>query len=267
MTHDYSMILWVVMAAVAVLSGHVGLAWLAKARRRPSLMLGWKAQLVAALTLGTAVTATAVLGLTNEVVKFPIGYGAVAAPVLWLGAIVISLPMVAALSYSRRSWAVVLGAALMTLVAVFAQAGWIWAAGFRPGVLWDYRLMAAGAAVMLVGFACSLWVLGLRKPDRHSRDTHANDFLPLGMALMVGLSLVVGQQIVMGASDLAAQYGSVYRNQVPGTVLSLSAGALVPLTLSIMSLDLVIRKSKPPRGSTGLNPAKRRKRRHKVRQL
>ena len=266
MAHDYSLILWVVMATVAVLSGHVGFAWLAKARRRSSLTTGWKPQLVAALTLGTGATATAVLGLTNEVVKFPIGYGAVAAPVLWLGAVIISLPMVAALAYSRRSWAVVLGAALMTLMALFAQAGWIWAAGFRPGVLWNYEVMATGACVMLVGFACALWVMGV---DRHASrsETDPKSFLRLGTALLLGLSLVVGQQIVMGASDLDMQYGSVYRNQVPGPLISLGAGALLPLTLSIMWVDLVLRKRKPPRGSTGLHPAKRRKRRHRVRQL
>jgi NO-binding membrane sensor protein with MHYT domain len=266
MSHDFSLILWLVMALVAVLSGHVGLAWLAKARRRPSLVLGWKAQLVAAVTLGTGVNATALLGLTNEVVKFPIGYGAVAAPVLWLGSVILSLPMVAALSFSRRSWAVVLGASLMTLVAVFAQAGWIWAAGFRPGVRWNFQLLAAASAVMLVGFACALWVLGQQR--RSSRiDGEAKDFMPLGMALLMGLSLVVGQQLVMGSSDLHEQYGSVYRNQLPGTIISLSTGALVPLTLSIMSIDLVMRRQRPPRGSTGLHPQKRRKRRHRVRQI
>lgn len=266
MTHDFSLMVWLLMAGVAVLAGHVGFAWLSKARRRPSMMLGWKPQLVAAFTLGSGATATAVLGLTNEVERFAIGFGAVAAPVLWLGAVIISLPMVAALSYSRRSWAVLVGAALMTLMSIFAQAGWIWAAGFRPGVRWDYPVLAAGAVLMMVGFACALWA---RASDHRGSSGHSGSrtFVRLGTALLLGLSLVVGQQIVMDASNLEMQVGSAYRNQLPGPLVSLGCGSLVPLTLLVMSLDLMLRRQRPPRGSTGLHPAKRRRQRHQLRQL
>ena len=52
---EYALVLWVVTAGVALLTAHVALGWLARARRRPELAQSWKAQLLAATTLGTGV--------------------------------------------------------------------------------------------------------------------------------------------------------------------------------------------------------------------
>jgi hypothetical protein len=267
-THEYSIILWLAMAAVAVLTGHVGLGWLQMARRQASLTLGWRAQLLAAGTLATGMTATAVLGLTNEILKFPVGYGSVAAPVLWLGAVLLALPLVALMSIFRRWWAVLIATLLLTGMVIGAQMGWIWGAGFRPGVQWNLKLLAVSATLMMAGFGCALWMANSQSTSsRSSSSSEPQTFLRLGAAMLLGLTLVVGQQVVMGAADLGVQRGSVYRNQVPGTLLALAFGALMPLTLSVMALDLKMRKQHRSRSGSGFNPQKRRKRRHRVRTL
>ena len=252
------------MAGVAILASHVSLGWLTQARRKASLTLGWRAQLLAAATIGTGTCATAVLGLTNEVVKFPMGFGSVASTVLWLGAIILSLPLMALLSNSRRWWVVAIGAALLTGTVLGTQVGWVWAAGFRPGVRWDKMILLIAAALMLPGFGCALWMAVSQ--SRSTRSSEPQGFLRFGSAALLGLALVVGQQVVLGAADLPRQLGSVYRNQVPSSLLSLACGALVPLTLAVMALDLSIRRHRRSQGRS-FSPYKRSKRRHRVRSL
>jgi NO-binding membrane sensor protein with MHYT domain len=261
---EYAAVLWIVTAGVAVLTAHVSLGWLARARRRSDLALSWPAQMLSSATLGTGVCATAVLGLSAEVSKFPLGYGSVAAPVLWLGAIIACLLLVAVLTVSVRWWALLLGALMFGGLGSGVQMGWIWAAGFRPGVLWDWPLVGAAAAVMGAGSLGALWM------TVHAQATtgHTPERLTrLGSAVLIGLSLLVGQQMVMAGADLASQKGSVYRNQVPNSLLSLTCGALVPLTLAIMALDLSLRHRQRRSSQTGFTPHKRRKRRHRVRSL
>ncbi len=260
---EYAWILWVVTAFVALLTAHVGLGWLARARRRPALALSWPAQLMSATTLGTGICATAVLGLSAEGLNFPLGYGSVAAPVLWLGAVIACLPVVASLTFSTHWWAALLGTLILAGLGTGVQMGWIWAAGLRPGVLWNRPVVAAATLVMGVGFLAALW---MAVHERESRSHEPRNLTRLGSMVLLGLSLLVGQQMVLSAADLISQQGSVYRNQVPNSLLSLGCGALVPLTLVIMALDLSLRRSQSQRhrSANGFAPQKRRKRRHRA---
>ena len=276
MSHEFSLILMIALTAVAILTGHVALGWLALARRNPSPTLGWKEQLTLAGVLGTGACATAILGLTNEVVEHAIGYGAVAAPVLWLGAVILCLPLSAALAHSSSGWAVALATVLLTAVAAAAQMGWVWAAGFRPGVQWDYKVLGAACTLMVAGFACAIWVAGTIKSSSRTSGSARRDpqyVLKFGSAAVLGLSLMVGQQIMLGGADLDMQRGSVYRNQVPGTLMALACGALLPLTLAVMSLELSMRnkrrqeRRRSGRSSSGISsnsfaPQQRSRRRH-----
>jgi hypothetical protein len=261
---EYAVLLWMITAGVALLSAHVGLGWLARARRRPDLVLSWPAQLLVAATLGTGACATAVLGLSVEGMSFPLGYGAVAAPVLWLGAVIACLPWVAALTHSGRGWALLLAALLLAAMVCGVQTGWVWAAGFRPGVLWNWPVVAAAAAVMAVGFLAGLWMAV--SGSASTGNTPAR-LTRLGGTVLLGLSLLVGQQMVLSAADLGSQKGSVYRNQVPNSLLSLGCGVLVPLTLAIMAVDLSMRRRRRHDTQSGFAPTRRRKRRHRVRSI
>lgn len=259
---EYAVVLWVVTAGVALLTAHVGLGWLARARRRPALTQSWPAQLLSAATLGTGICATAVLGLSAEGLTFPLGYGSVAAPVLWLGAVIACLPLVATLTVSSRWWAALLGTLILAGLGTGMQMGWIWAAGLRPGVLWNLPVVGAAACLMGVGFLAALWMAA---HEREARSHEPNKLTRLGSMVLLGLSLLVGQQMVLAASDLSSQQGSVYRNQVPNSLLSLGCGALLPLTLVIMALDLSLRRAQTRRrrSTASFEPQKRRKRRHR----
>jgi hypothetical protein len=193
-----------------------------------------------------------------------VGYGSVAALVLWLGAIIACLPLVAALTFSERWWSVLLGALLLAGLGSGVQMGWIWAAGFRPGVLWNWPVVAAAAGGMSAGFLAALW---MAVQGQGSSGQTPQRLTRMGSMALIGLSLLVGQQLVLAGADLASQKGSVYRNQVPNSVLSLTCGALVPLTLAIMALDLSLRHSQRRSSRSGFTPHKRRKRRHRVRSL
>jgi hypothetical protein len=256
---EYAVVLWIVTAGVAWLSAHVGLGWLARARRRPDLALSWRSQLLAAATLGTGVCATAVLGLSVQGMSFPLGYGAVAAPVLWLGSVIACLPWVAALTYSASLWAVLFAGLLLASMAGGVQMGWVWAAGFRPGVLWTWPVVATAAALMAVGCVAALW-MAVNRPGA-AGITPAR-LTRLGRTVLLGLSLLVGQQLVLSAADLGSQKGSVYRNQVPNSLLSLGCAVLLPLTLAIMALDLSMRRRRHRGSRSGFAPQQRRRRRH-----
>jgi hypothetical protein len=257
---EYTAVLWVITAGVALLTSHVGLGWLARARRRPALAQSWPAQLLSAATLGTGVCATAILGLSAEGLRFPLGYGSVAAAVLWLGAVIACLPLVAALTVSSRGWTALLGCAVLAGLATGMQMGWIWAAGLRPGVLWDVPVVSAATALMGVGMLGSF---SMAVNEREKRSHEPRNMTRLGSTLLLGLSLLVGQQLVLAGADLGSQQGSVYRNQLPNTALSLGCGALVPLTLVIMALDLSLRRdqSQRRRAAASFNPQRRRRHR------
>jgi NO-binding membrane sensor protein with MHYT domain len=257
---EYAYVLSAITAGVALLTAHVGLGWLARARRRPELARSWPAQLLSAATLGTGVCATAILGLTAEGLQFPLGYGSVAAAVLWLGSVIACLPLVAALTVSSHGGTALLGCAVLAGLGTGMQMGWIWAAGLRPGVLWDLAVVGGATALMGVGMLGALW---MALKERESRSHEPKRMTRLGSTLLLGLSLLVGQQLVLASADLGSQQGSVYRNQLPNTLLSLGCGALVPLTLVIMSLDLSLRRdqSQRRRAAASFNPQRRRKHR------
>lgn len=256
---EYVFVLWVVTVGVALLTAHVGLGWLARARRRPVLAQSWPAQLLSAATLGTGLCASAILSLSAEGLRFQLGYGSVAALVLWLGSVIACLPLVAALTVSSNGWTALCGGAVLAGLGTAMQVGWIWAAGLRPGVLWDVPVIGAATALMGVGMLSALW---MAIKERQTRSHEPKSMIRLGSTLLLGLSLVVGQQLVLAGSDLGSQKGSAYRNQLPNSVLSLGCGALVPLTLVIMALDLSLRRdqSQRRRAGNGFNPEKRRRR-------
>lgn len=260
---EFSLFMWALAAVVAVLGGHVFLGWVQQAQRRPALVNSWRAQLLAATTLGTAMTSTAVIGLAAEGLPYALGYGTVAGPVLWLGAMIGSLLIVFWLTHQPRWWALIGSGILMAAMAGAAQGGWIWAAGFRPGVVWDRTYLLLAALVMTVGFTAGLFVYRAERDE----EGEGRRSWRVGGAVLCGLALMIGQLLVVVAADLATQKGSVYRYQIPSTLLSLACSVLMPLTLSVMALDLSLRRRLRQQRRSTFSPQKRRKRRHRVRTL
>lgn len=262
---EFSMLLWLLGLGVATLAAHLSQAWVRVAQGRANGVLRqWRAVLLAAAVLGTGLCSAVVLAMCAEALPFPIGYHYGPAAGLWLAAMVACVPVVAVAVATQRAW-VLLGAGLvLALVAGAVQGGWILAAGFRPGVLWRREWVALAMVVLVVGLCAALWVA-------HSETAQSSPRRSLwraGGAVLIGMTAMAGQSVLMFAGGIHHQQGSVYQDELPGTVLCLVCGVLLPLVMAAMSLDLLLRRQqRNQRNPKDFSPHKRRKRKHRSRQL
>jgi len=260
---DSSLLLWLLAAAVAVMAAHVAQGWVYVAQRAESLRARWPACLVAGMTLGTGLCCTMWLAMSAQGLMFEIGYRALPSPGLWAAAVLGCTGVAAALAATRRAWLLLGIGAGLALLAAAVQLGWLWAAGFRPGIVWRRQFIAAGVILLVVGLAAAAWL----SFSDILKDSRRRTLWRLAAAALLGLSLVGGQELIISAAKLNVQQGSIYEHQLPSSVLSLVAGVLVPLILTAMSIDLVLRRPSRRRSSHYFNPQKRRKRRHRVHTL
>ena len=263
-TAEFSMLLWLLGALVMGLAAHLGQAWVRMTQRGPTLLRQWPALLLGSSALGAGMCSALVLCMQAEALSFPVGYKVMAALGLWAAAIVGCLFAVALTAFSTRSWVLFGSGTLLAGVVMGLEFGWVWAAGFRPGVLWRDELVGGAAVLQIIGLALANWLA-------FSQACQASERRPLwrlAASALVALTVMGGQTVMLLAAGVLGQRGSVYQNELPGTVLSLVFGVLVPLVLAAMSLDLWLRRSqRSPRGHADFNPPKRRKRRQRVRLL
>jgi NO-binding membrane sensor protein with MHYT domain len=264
---ESSLLLWLLAALVAILAAHVGLAWVREGQRQAGWRGRWPALLIAAATLGTGLCAAVVLGLSAEALGFQIGYRTAAAPLLWLLAMTGSLPVAAWLMHNQGPAAKIGASVVLAALATTVQAGWVWAVGFRPGLNWPIGYVAAAAIAMAAGAAVAL---GLAFSPASKEGRH-RQYWRVGAAALLGLSVVAGQEVLVYGVDLSGQVGSAYGREISATVLCLAGGALVPLVLSVMALQIEMRRRPMRRRGQSvrtLNEApRRRKRRHPIRTL
>ncbi|CAD5375109.1 conserved membrane hypothetical protein [Rubrivivax sp. A210] len=259
---ESSLLLWLGAALVAVLAAHVFLGWLREAQRQPTLRANWLALVLAAFSMGTGISATLLLALAAEALSFGLGYRLLAVPALWLGGIAAVLPLGAWLMWRQDRLALIACGVLLGGLALALQAGWLTAVGFRPGLRWKPHFIAAAAMLQMVGLGLALRI-GLG-PTAMARD---GMLWRLGAAVLMAASLVGGQELLLLDAGLMAQVGSVYDNEMPGTVLSLAVGALAPLVMAVMAVDLGLRRGMSRPYGPDMAPPKRRKRRHRIRTL
>jgi hypothetical protein len=168
----------------------------------------------------------------------------------------------------RQNWLALGSAGLMlALVAVLVQAGWLLAAGLRPGLRWNPLLVGAAAGVSTAGFTAALWLAYSDASGDGARKT----LWRVGAAVLMALTLVSSQEVMVSAVGLMGQVGSVYQREASSTLLCLVAGALVPTVMAALALDLALRNKgerRRHRSSDELvDASKRRKRRRKYRML
>ncbi|MDE2148071.1 MAG: hypothetical protein KGJ24_15410 [Burkholderiales bacterium] len=261
---DSSWLLWMLGLAVLGLAGYVALVWMRIAQREPQPRRRWPALALAAGTLGTALCATAVLLPAAEPLLFKLGYRSLAVPLLWLGAMAACLPAVAAPlaaagGWGRRArWAGHAAALWLGLVAMAVQAGWLRAAGLRPGVVWAQDLLLAAPVLATLGAASALRLRFGPGWYRQGRGQGARRFV---LGLLLGASLFTAQQLVVSAADLPTQKEASQWRQDSGTGLSLVAGVLVPLALATLAVDAALRSESETDTLLRLLPRRRRRRR------
>ncbi len=259
-TAESSWLLWSLGVGVAWLAAYVALGWVRMAQRDPLLRKKWGAVVLASATLGTGLCAAVVLSLDAEALAFPLGYRAWAVPALWAGAVVGSLPVVVWPAFSRRWWALVGSGTLLALLAAAVQAGWILAAGFRPGVRWSDDIVTSAVVLMIIGCSGGVWtgLSGITQGSRHRLPWR------LAAAALLGLSLMLGQELMTTGGGVLKQAGSIYVKEVSGTVLSLLCGVLLPMLLMVMAIDLALRRQRASPSDPSASPRRRRRHRHRV---
>lgn len=265
-TAESSLLLWGLAAALSVLAAHVCMGWLRRAQRCLSLRDQLLPVLVAAATLGSGICASMVLALAGEALAFPLGYHAVQASLLWLGAIAAALPICLVLARSHRWWILVGSGVPIAALAGMLHLGWLDAVGFRPGLEMRYEFALIAALLMAIGSGAAIWI-GLSSA---SRSSSRRVLWRVGASALLGLSLIAGQEVTTAGAGLASQLGSVYARELPGSILSMVAGVLLPLLLTVATLDLALNRYMRDRSQVDPeppDPGRRRKRRHRMRAL
>lgn len=273
-----SLLLWALAAVVAMLVLHVVLGWMREAQRAQDPLSGypvnpgsrpWWPMFVSAAVLGTGLCTVIVLGLSSESLGFTVGYRWLWAIALWLGAMLAVLPAVLWLSL-RPSLVAYAGAGLIVAATALAvQIGWIMAAGFRPGVVWRPDFVAAAAIMMFIGFWATFAVANCSA----AHDGRQRRLWRLAADGLGGLTLIGGQEILTASARLMGQAGSVFQRELSANMLSLTLGALVPIVLAMMALDLSMRRSllRRSRRDAGASLAddrpRRRRRRYRQRSI
>jgi NO-binding membrane sensor protein with MHYT domain len=266
-TSESSLLLWMLAAVVGMLATYVGLGWAREGQRNPMLRESWRALMLSAAAIGTGICCAMVLALSAEALAFPLGYPVGRVFMLWAAAMAGCLPACFLLIRSQRVLAIIGSGVLLAALAASVQMGWVWAVGFRPGVIWRMEFVVAGAILLLMGFTTATWV----SFSEAARAGQRRQLWRLGGAALFGLTLMAGQEILMAGAGLLAQVGSVYQREVPAALLCLAGGVVVPLVLSVMTLDLELRRRARRRrgreGNTALQMPRRRKKRHRTQTL
>jgi hypothetical protein len=275
-THvNSSLLLWALAAVVAMLVLHVALGWMREAQRAQNPGSGyrltpgrrpWWPMLVAAAVLGSGFCTVIILGLSSESLGFTVGYRWLWAPGLWLGSILVVLPAVVWLSLWPSLVAYAGAGMIVAASAMAVQTGWVLAAGFRPGVVWRFDFLGAAAVLMFVGF----WATFAVANSLAAMEGRQRRMWRLAADGLGGLTLIGGQEIVANSARLLGQAGSVYQRELSANVLSLALGALVPIVLAMMAMDLsmrrsVMRRSRRDMGAS-LSDDRPRRRRRRYRQ-
>jgi hypothetical protein len=188
--------------------------------------------------MGTGLSSCAVLALSSEALPFPLGYQFSRVMLLWGGSVLACLPPCYWLMRSQGVVAFLGSGALLTIVAAGVQAGWVLAAGFRPGVFWRTEFVVAAVVLLLLGMTTAIAIAN-SEPALKGRRRQLWRF---GSATMLGLAVVIGQEVLLAGAGLLAQVGSLYKSHGPASIVCLAAGAVLPLLQSVMAIDLELRR-------------------------
>lgn len=262
------MLLWLMAAVVAVLGAYLFIGWTRRALGTGGGLSTLKPVLLAGSALGVSLPSSMLLALSAEALAFPLGYRWALVPTLVVLPVLACLVTAWWLSRRRDGLALATAGLALALTALAVQAGWLVAAGLRPGPRWHWGFIGAAAAVSVVGITAAL---RLACPDT-SGDASRRLLQRLGGAVLIAGTLVSSQELMISASGLLSQTSSVFRHEASSTSLSLVSGVVVPIVLAALALDLVLRNSTERRhrlggGYEGTGDGKRRKRRRRYRML
>jgi len=237
-SHTGSLMLWLLATVVLLASTFVAHGWLRQVRRAPLPRKAWGGLMLAALALGTGLCASFVIDVSSQGLPFAIGYQTRAAAVLWALA-VLGCGVAFALLAWFPGWPAYIGAGVVVAAtALGVQTGWVQAADFRPGTLWNTAYLWAAGTTMLMGLVCAYALA-----HSHTALSSAGRMgWRAAASVVAGLTLLAGQELVIAAAQLDTQTGTVYQHQLPSPALTLVSGAVVPFVLLVLGVDLFLRR-------------------------
>ncbi len=233
-----SLLMWSLAALIVGLAAHVMLGWMRQAQEEWEWDLGRLRQVaIAGVSFATALSVAVPLGLAGESLGFPLGYHPLGALTLWLGTSIV-VTMLALVPVWREEGASAAGAGLLLgLLLTGLQVGWMMAAAFRPGIQWNPVFVGVAGVISAAGCATAM---AMAFPYGHARRYRYS--WRIAAAGLISLSFLAGYALVLYAADLPTQIGSVYRHDLPGNVISLVGGGLIPIVLLLMVMDLETRR-------------------------
>ncbi len=227
-----SVLLWMASACIAFLCARTFLEFLRRLHYDGPIRL-WRELLFSAAALTCGLWSALVVDISAQGLSFELGYH----PLKIFGALAaVALVMVMIVGWMtfRPAWPSQLAAAaLTTVLAVILQVAVIWSIGAEPGLIWRTEPLVFGLLVMFVGFVVAgRMVVGARRgssADRGSRRLLA--------ALVLGACFVASQELILSSSGLNRQIVSAHARFLPEVVITLLAGAVVPIALVLLLVD------------------------------
>jgi len=219
-------------AVIGMLAAYVTLELARRVRAVPTPVgLRWLGG--AALSLGTGIWSLHVIGVSSLSLPFAVGYHPVSTLLVWLGASLLALLGLGAVSGRLVTLPrVAFGATLLGAGIATAQLGAMLSLGMRPGIDWARDGLVATYLAAIAGavFACTF---SFRMRARSRRSAHGGQVVAAGV---FGLALVVAQQFAIDAAGLATQTYSQHEDGISPTTLGLlaSVGSIAILVVAAM---------------------------------
>ena len=207
-------------AVIGVLAAYVTLELARRVRTVPTRVgLRWLGG--AALSLGTGIWSLHVIGVSAQSLPYAVGYHPAATLVVWLGASLLGLIGLGAVSGRLMTLPrVVLGATVLGSGIATAQLGALLSLGVRPGIDWAPDRLAATYLAAIAG-AVFAYTFSFRMRARSRRCASGCQAVAAGV---FGVALVVAQQFAVDAAGLATQTYSQYEDRItPATLVLLAS--------------------------------------------
>lgn len=227
-----SVLLWVASACIAFLGARTFFEYFRRLHYDGPLRL-WRELLLGSAALAAMLWSAMVIDIGAQGLLFEVGYH----PAKVFGGLLLGVAAMVAivvLATIRQGWWIKLAAAaLAALTALALQVAVIWSVGAEPGLNWRTEPLVFAVLLHLIGlvFAGRL-VTGARRGSRADRPARR-----LLAALALGACAVAAQELVISGSGLDRQVVSAHARFLPEVIITLVAGAGVPIALVLMLVD------------------------------
>lgn len=229
---DSSVLLWVASACIAFLGARTFFEYFRRIHYDGPLRL-WRETLLGAAALAAALWSAMVIDVGAQGLQFAVGYH----PLKIFGALLLALAAVVGIVFLatwRQGWVYRLSALLlMALVALALQVAVVWAIGAEPGLTWRAESLVFALLLHAIGLVFSgMLVVSARRGSRADRPSRR-----LLAALVLGACAVAAQELVVTSSGIDRQVVSAHARFLPEVIITLVAGAGVPVGLVLMLVD------------------------------